>query len=142
MNSSSSGGSLLAVDKTSAAEGKEHSCEKSRFPHEEQVLSCAYEEGDVPLPVVSEKSHIPDCLPQSPFGTQRTTNSFSARGSFLSFITQRGIKFLQSMQRRTVQEAKAASVSKQAHSSEHGLRKTYCLPASKKKEQNEDLLPP
>lgn len=80
-NSSSSGSLLLALDKTSAAEGKTHSCEKSKFPHEEQVPSCAH--------VLQEQSHIPDCLLQSPVGTQRTTNSFSARGSFLSFVTQR-----------------------------------------------------
>lgn len=88
MNPSRSGGSLLVLYKTSAAEGKKHSCEKSDFPHKEQVLSCAREEGGVLLPVVQEKSHVSDCLPQSPLGTQRTTKSFSARGSFLSFITQ------------------------------------------------------
>lgn len=52
INSSSSGCSLLALDKTSGAEDKTHSCEKYKFPHEEQVLSCAHEDSGVPLPVV------------------------------------------------------------------------------------------
>lgn len=130
--SSSSGGLPLALDKTSAVEGKTHSCENSKFPHEEQVLSCAHEEGGVPLPALQEQSHIPDCLLQSPFGTQRTTNSFSARGSFLSFITQRD----RIPAKYTVEDSpgdKKLLLFLNRLVPQDMISDTYCLPASRKK---------
>lgn len=100
-----------------------HTALRSLLPLVEQALSCA-QEGGVPLLTAS---HTPDHLPQSPLVIQRTTSSFSASGSFLSFTAQRGTQFLKCTAEHSP-GGKAASASNRLLSSER-----HCLPANRKR---------